>query len=353
MTVSEGMVSVIIPSYNRSRLCRQAVSSVLSQTYANVEVIVVDDGSTDDTEQVISGMDERVRYIRQENAGVSAARNRGLEAARGELIAFLDSDDLWLPWKLEAQVGLLEAFPDVGMVWTDMIAVDANGAQLHGAYLKRMYGAYSYFNPDDHFAGNCRIGETWHSCPEPWRDRRCYVGNIYPWMFMGNLVHTSTVVLRRERQRSVGGFDVTLLRSGEDYDFHFRTCRSGDVAYMDISSIRYRIGAEDQLTSKELMVWMARNNLKTILNALSTSREEITLPESMIRKRVASSYAWVGIAEFTRDHKSARWYLRNSLKTDPRQARAAVYCLLSMLPRPVAGLALKVKRGLSRARREN
>src|SRR5262245_47409787 len=95
-----GLVSVLVPTYNRSKLVRRAVESALAQSYRRLEVLVVDDGSSDDTRQVIEGMDPRVRYIRQANAGVSAARNRGIAEARGEFVAFLDSDDEWLPWKL-------------------------------------------------------------------------------------------------------------------------------------------------------------------------------------------------------------------------------------------------------------
>jgi len=102
-TVNDGdLVSVIIPTYNRAMGCKAAVESVLSQTHGNVEVIVVDDGSRDNTREVISGMDDRVKYIYQANAGVSAARNTGLGAATEKYIAFLDSDDSWLPRKVEA-----------------------------------------------------------------------------------------------------------------------------------------------------------------------------------------------------------------------------------------------------------
>jgi len=91
------VVSVIIPTYNRAKDCLSSVRSVLGQTYANVEIIVIDDGSTDETSESLFSFDHRIKYIRQENSGVSAARNTGLAAATGDYIAFLDSDDTWLP----------------------------------------------------------------------------------------------------------------------------------------------------------------------------------------------------------------------------------------------------------------
>ena len=97
-------VSVIIPTYNRSLSVREAIESVLAQTYRDFELIVVDDGSADNTPSVLGSFGERIRGIRQANAGVSAARNAGIRAAKGEWVAFLDSDDLWVPQKLERQM---------------------------------------------------------------------------------------------------------------------------------------------------------------------------------------------------------------------------------------------------------
>lgn len=104
----EPLVSVVIPTYNRQAIIAAAVQSALDQTYRNIEVIVVDDGSTDNTAQVLDQFGGRIRLVRQENAGPSAARNRGVSVARGDILAFLDSDDTWAPTKLARQVHLLQ-----------------------------------------------------------------------------------------------------------------------------------------------------------------------------------------------------------------------------------------------------
>ena len=116
-------ISVIIPAYNRAVFLKEALESVFAQTYTNYEVIVIDDGSTDNTEDVVSKLlaeqpetADKVRYIKQANAGVSAARNHGIFEASGEWIAFLDSDDLWFPEKLEKQMAFLDEHPTAGAV---------------------------------------------------------------------------------------------------------------------------------------------------------------------------------------------------------------------------------------------
>lgn len=123
------IISVIIPTYNRAAYLAQAVRSVLGQTNADFEVLIVDDGSTDDTEQTAKRLDDsRIVYIRQENAGRSVARNQGVAEARGEYVAFLDDDDLFLPHKLSSQLAFLEARPEIGLVASGAQLIDEEGA---------------------------------------------------------------------------------------------------------------------------------------------------------------------------------------------------------------------------------
>jgi glycosyltransferase involved in cell wall biosynthesis len=124
--MQEVEVSVVIPSYNSARYVVAAVESVLAQTYRDFEILVVDDGSTDNTKEVLGKYGDAVRYLYKPNGGVSAARNYGIEKARGKYVAFLDADDLWMPEKLENQVALLELNADVGLSYTSAIIVDEN-----------------------------------------------------------------------------------------------------------------------------------------------------------------------------------------------------------------------------------
>ena len=234
--MTNDQVSVVIPTYNRANCIRNAVDSVLAQTHSNWEILVVDDGSTDETKRLIAqeyGHDPRIRYIYQQNAGVSHARNTGMDRSRGDYIAFLDSDDRWKTWKLEVQLMCLRRFPEVGMVWTDMEAVNPEGAVIDPRHLKTMYSAYRFFQMDTLFEKSVPVGEITQAVEA--RGARFYAGDIYPDMIMGSLVHTSTVLLRRERMEKVKGFDESLKLSGEDYDFHLRTCKWGGRSVSSIS----------------------------------------------------------------------------------------------------------------------
>lgn len=137
----EVKVSVVIPSYNSARYVVVAVESVLAQTYLDFEILVVDDGSTDNTKEVLSEYGDAVQYFYKPNGGVSSARNYGIEKARGKYVALLDADDLWLPEKLAKQVAVLEADDEIGLCYVAAEKVDEN-LQTVGQIEARVYEDY-------------------------------------------------------------------------------------------------------------------------------------------------------------------------------------------------------------------
>jgi glycosyltransferase involved in cell wall biosynthesis len=192
-------VSVIIPTYNGAEWIAQAVESVLSQTRAASEVIVVDDGSTDDTRERLEPFMGRIRYERQENQGVAAARNRGLTLATSELIAFLDADDAWHPRKLELQVAAMGS--GVGVLGTRTFAWPAMAL------------------PESKAGGVTKIG----------RER----------LAVKNYLTTSSVLMRAEVARAVGEFDRTL-HGPEDHDYWLRAAEVGGVGILESPLTGYR-----------------------------------------------------------------------------------------------------------------
>jgi glycosyltransferase involved in cell wall biosynthesis len=202
------LVSIVIPTYNYARFVGHAIRSALGQTFADREVIVVDDGSTDDTRDVVGAFGDAVRSIHQPNGGLSAARNTGIRAARGRYVAFQDSDDIWLPDKLAHQVPVLEARPEVGLVYCDSIFFDdATGADMD--------------RQSDRF--------------EP-RSGRVLEALIT----RGNFIASPTPLVRREVFEQAGLFDESL-RSCEDWDMWIRAAARWEVAYVPVALTRYRV----------------------------------------------------------------------------------------------------------------
>ena len=205
------LVSVVIPTFNRAWCLREAVDSVLSQEVGDFELIVVDDGSTDDTPQLLEGYGDAIRVLRRENRGVSAARNAGIAAARGELIAFLDSDDIWLPGKLRRQVEFFTSHPEALICQTEELWV-RNGRRVN-----------------------------------PGRRHRKRDGMIFAPSLDLCLVSPSAVMVRRELFDRVGLFDESLPAC-EDYDLWLRVSCRFPVHLIERALIAKRGGHADQLS---------------------------------------------------------------------------------------------------------
>jgi glycosyltransferase involved in cell wall biosynthesis len=330
-------VSVVVPTYNRAHCIEKAVDSALDQSHRQLEVLVVDDGSSDGTRAKLARRYEgepRVRYFFQRNQGVSAARNHGLREVRGEYVALLDSDDVWHPWKIEAQLKCLVAMPEAGMIWTDMDAVGPDGTIVGHRYLATMYGAYRWFpTRSDLFERSLPLASVDAELAARLGGPRLYAGEIFSQMVLGNLVHTSTVLLRRERLERVGGFDESLRVSGEDYDFHLRTCREGPVAYLDAVSILYLRGSDDQLTVAPNSIHLARNFLVTLERVLARDRDRIRLPKVMIDEVLAEAHAWLGECHLGRSERAAAVrHFAASLRHKPAQPRVLLRLGLGLLP---------------------
>ena len=202
---------MIIPTYNRRDLLPRAIDSVLAQTRRIDEIIVVDDGSTDGTADMLQARyGERVKHVWQSNAGVSAARNHGLRLARGRYLALLDSDDEWLPEKTALQVAFLESRPDFGMVVCDVERID----------------------------GDYRHIDVFHR-----RDVIREDGWALRWLLHNPALVPASVMLRRQVVDQLGGFDETL-RTAEDLEFHLRVARHWPIGVVEQALVRAMRGHE-------------------------------------------------------------------------------------------------------------
>ncbi len=201
-------VSVIIPAYNYAHFLPEAIESVLQQNYRDFEIIVVDDGSTDNTREVLYKYWNKITYIYQENKGLPAARNTGIRASQSDYIAFLDADDLWMPEKLELQVGLMDKRQDVSLVYSNVFILDETGGKRKVTY---SWSQDVSKNP---------LKELLLSCPIP----------------------VLTVLIRRQAIEKCGLFDETLTYS-EDWDMWLRLAldRSNRFVIINKHLAQYRI----------------------------------------------------------------------------------------------------------------
>lgn len=197
-------VSVVIPAYNKATTIIAAVQSVLRQTFSDLEIVVIDDGSTDDTADRLGEIGNRVRYVRQDRAGVSAARNRGIKEAGGEFVAFLDGDDLWLPTKLERQLEVLDHEPQIHAVQCSAYLVDNNLEVVE--------------------ARRCSPSED----------------SLLDFLFFRNLPgFGSTLLARRECIKALGGFGTDLVIL-EDWDMAWRLARLDALRSLPDFLVLYR-----------------------------------------------------------------------------------------------------------------
>lgn len=224
-------VSVVIPTFNRAAMLADAIRSVLAQTRPADEIIVVDDGSTDDTGKVVETFGTSVRCLPQGNRGVSSARNAGIEAARGTLIAFLDSDDLWHPFKLEIELAVLDRLPGVGLVCSEFEILKPDGSRRPNGsrtWLAEGTGLRGCFQE---FEQSTALGIRLPSGVAPFW---VYSGSIYRSLLDEALALTSTVVVRREAigcTRFTEGVSVF-----EDWEFYSRIARDHQVAFLDVAT---------------------------------------------------------------------------------------------------------------------
>ena len=279
-------MSAVVPVRNGSAYVAEAIHSILSQTRPPIECLVIDDGSTDDTAEVVRRFGHEVAYVRQDHMGVSRARNRGVALARGTLVAFLDHDDVWLPTKLERQVEAL-ADRSAAIALCAMDVVDERETVLRTMRL---------------------------------RPRQDLITGMLTFDGTETVSCSSTGVMRREELLKIGGFDPALSVSA-DWDLLFRMALTGTVAYVDESLVRYRLHGANM--SGDIAA-MERDMTLAFAKAFADPR----LPAAL-RERKRQAYAGLyrmlaGSYALSRRRTAAVRALAIAVRYDPKVARGLV-----------------------------
>ena len=203
------LVSVVIPAYNCCEYIGAAIDSALEQDYLNIEIIVVDDGSIDETSKVLEGYGTRITVVSQENSGVSAARNVGIEKSRGDIVAFLDADDKWEKEKISTQVKCFMEHPDVSLVYTNRSIVNNENYKIELPEVKSVQGEISR------------------------------VDDFGP-IFLTPFLQTSSVAVTKKVLKEVGGFDVRM-GAAEDIDLYYRIAYVSPVVFINRKLVKVNI----------------------------------------------------------------------------------------------------------------
>ena len=245
------IVSIITPTYNRRHLIGESIDSVLSQEVGDYEMIIVDDGSTDGTEEYISEKytDPRIKYIKQENRGQNFARNRGLSEATGKYICFLDSDDYWPPDKLSKSLEIFQSHPEVDVVYGDEMIVDESGNEIAKESIKR------------------------------------YSGRVTAKLLVENFIGMSAAMVRAEKVLEVGGMDESI-KVADDYSLWLRLSANCNFYYLEETLGYYRVTG-DQI-SKDISARLD-SNLYIVTNFLEKNPGVIS--ESEKRKALCQFYS--------------------------------------------------------------
>lgn len=256
-------VSVIIPSYNSAKYLSEAIDSALNQTFKDFELIVVDDGSTDNTAEILSKYGNKIRCFSQENKGVSAARNRGIRESKGEYIAFLDSDDIWLPKKLELQMQKLSNNPEYTWSYCDKISVFEDGIKE----------------------------EDNNNLIKPLE------GYIFDHLLVKNFIPTPSVIIKRGCFESAGLFDENLLHL-EDYDLFLRLAKDYPISFVNKKLFIRRVHQNSICRTWKKITYFS--HLKVLNNFIANNKSFLRRKKSLIYHRFGNLH-----------YKIARLYFLN------------------------------------------
>jgi glycosyltransferase involved in cell wall biosynthesis len=267
MTMADPTVSVVIPCYNAEPYIAATIRSVLAQDLPGMEIIVVDDGSSDRSLDLVREQFPAVRVVTQANQGVAAARNHGLRLARGEWVAFVDADDIWLPGKLKAQFDEMAAIPGCRMSYTAWQVWPSVAAEPGADYLAQLEGTAA--------------------------DRKRWSGAsgwIYPQLLLDCVVWTSTVLARRALFDEIGGFDTTL-RIGEDYDLWLRASRVTPIHRVARPYALYRTHPASITRSLPTDNYRARVIGRALANWGMRSPDGSSADKAAVRRLLAKSWS--------------------------------------------------------------
>jgi glycosyltransferase involved in cell wall biosynthesis len=304
-------VTVIVPVYNSVHLLPAALETVFNQTFQDFEIILIDDGSTDGSLELLKTYESRARVLTQTNSGASSARNKGIAMAHGEFIAFLDSDDLWDPKKLEMQVAVFRENPETGVCFTDCL----------------------YFDATKEWDGNFRRYPNLN-------------GMVFDALLVDHFVSTSAVMVRHDCLKDVGVFDETLIGC-EDYNLYLRLAQKYPYRFIPEPLVKLRCH-EGNLSNN--LPQMCRDEISN-LDKIAEMFPEMEIPKNKIKSDIFFRFGQYYFD--ANDFRSAKKAFRAAIKFKPKKFTAYIYLLLSIMPSALRSPLRNIVRSLRGTRQQN
>lgn len=306
------MISVVMPTYNYARYIGEAIDSVLAQTRSDYEIIVIDDGSNDGTGDLIKNKYPMVRYFYTKQNGVSSARNLGIKVSKGEFIAFLDADDVWLPEKLEKQIDVFNKKKEVGMVYTENCSFDKYNRIVDRSLGKR---------------------------------EKLMRGDVVRNIFLNSYLTTSTVMVRKAVFDRVGLFEEQL-KAAEDDNMWMRIAMEYPIEMIDEPLVRYRITEGSLSRTYSKCIEGVKKNIELI---------RIKYPDlyqRLGRKSMDNKYYVIYFSEgyncfTTKEYDAAKVYFKKSMEFNPYKLKSYVYYLSCYFPQGIIDKLKQLKRSLN------
>ncbi len=336
------LVSVIIPAYKCEKVISSAIDSVLNQTYRNFEVIVINDGSPDNLGFVLEKYKDHIRYIHQENGGVSKARNTGISNSKGKYVAFLDADDTWDKNKISIQMDIFNRHPNINMLFSGF-HVTREGKILSSNY-KNSFNFFKEYKYDFSSIFSRKSMMKWNGISIEY-----YWGNIYDKLFLGNFILPSSVIAKKISVLKSGCFNESI-RVAEETDFFLRYASRNNIGFVDYPVVCYELPSPDNLSGKSNMEKLIKNAYAIQIDSFIENQDRLKNNLGYYMKGISNTYCRLAYYYLSEINKiGCRKYSLYAMKLSRGNIKPYLYYFMSCIPEALLVSMANMKSSINRS----
>ncbi|MFV1984919.1 MAG: glycosyltransferase family 2 protein [Thiohalomonadales bacterium] len=343
------LVSVVIPSYNGADTLRETIDSVLSQSYSRLEILVVNDGSTDNTKEVLAAYKNRITCLDKQNGGLASARNFGMKHAKGDYIVWLDADDIMEVDKITIQLHVMENNSDVVLTCTDFSAFNkthifdqSHIKQYYSSITREKDGFDGIYNKKNIISFQ-KIEKLKNKNIE---DITVYYGDIYNSLIWGNVVHPPTVMFRRSASEQLNGLDSNL-GEGTDYEYFIRFSRLGKIGYINWPLLRYRY-SEKQMSADVNLGSISASTSRVLEKIAKENPSYIEEHKYRFTNRLSRAYISAARHNAGKHRKQSLKFLWKAINLGYYKSDIAVITVMALMPKSLLSLLRRIRMMMKR-----